>query len=263
MPSRLWAERLRAAAARGEIFFAPREPTGAPADRHSQRVESNPITLCCAAFPHAPAVLQAPRGNRSGAELADNGCCSLLFTCNRSMRGWCAVTVLTRKASASSSSFRRKANTMRLTIVSPPFCGTVSKSDQIRPSSSFFAQRYANICELEAWATWTKPFSVKDTGDDCFGRGTNPEKRRNFELMRSCGAAVTKTSDRRYNFPWSSPTLARTLRHLTPADQRVAGRLSTCFAKGFFACCSGSHLLQLGATFLPPPRGMAESRGFR
>src|SRR5205809_363681 len=36
---------------------------------------------------------------------------------------------------------------------------------------------------------------MKDTADDCCGRGTNPEQRRNFEpmrscLMRSCGAAV-------------------------------------------------------------------------
>ena len=67
---------------------------------------------------------------------------------------------------------------MRLTIVSPPFCGIVSKSDH-HPSKLFFlCERYANrICELEAKATWTKPLSVKDTGADCFGRGTNPEKR--------------------------------------------------------------------------------------
>ncbi len=91
---------------------------------------------------------------------------------------------------------------MRLTIVSPPFCGIVSKSDH-HPSKLFFlCERYANrICELEAKATWTKPLSVKDTGADCFGRGTNPEKRRNFERMRSCGAAscgaaVRKTLDR-------------------------------------------------------------------
>ena len=106
-------------------------------------VESNPITLCGAAF---PPLLQrslcagAPRGKRSGAGLADNGCCSLLFTCNRSMRGWCTVTVVYAKGERHSSSFRRKANTMRLTIVSPPFCGTVSKSDQY-PSKLFHSLR--------------------------------------------------------------------------------------------------------------------------